>query len=126
MCIRDSPYSVVWDSSKDKDGPVTISAVATKTPGGDTATDTITVALANDATQPAPDPPVSLGKSIFFNPGEGETPPCMPNKANDDCIEPTTIEADGMTALVIEADWLHPSTQNAIGGNTPYEVYLRR
>lgn len=121
-----SPYSFVWDSSKDKDGPVTISAVATKTPGGDTATDTITVALANTTAQSAPAAPASFGKSIYFNPGEGETPPCMPNKANDDCIEPTTIEVDGMTALVIETDWLHPSSQNAIGGNAPFEVYLRR
>ncbi len=119
-------YSVVWDStSKKKDGPVTISAVVTDDEGN-TATDTITVAVNNKGGQAPPTPPARQGKSIFFNPGEGSAEPCLPDKNDENCINPNEMEVDGMTALVILQDWLPESIKNTLGSSSPFEVYLRR
>lgn len=121
-------YSVEWDLTTppaQKDGPVTISAIVTDDTGN-TAVDSIIVAVNNGGGEPVPTAPANVGKSVFFNPGEGSEEPCLPNKANDDCIKPSTIEADGMTTFVIRPDWLPDTAKGVLGGSSPFEVYLRR
>ena len=118
-------FSFDWDSTTEPDGPVTITAVITDDEGN-TASDSITVAVNNDGAQSPPDPPASQGKSVFFNPGEGSAQPCLPDKDNEACIHPDEAEADGMTALIIYQDWLPDTVKNVLGSSSPYEVYLRR
>ena len=69
------------------------------------------------AGDPAPD-----GKSVFFGPGEGSTPPCLPKK--DACNTPGTVSVMGVSAFVIDSDWLSDTAKNSLGKPQPYEVYL--
>ncbi len=64
------------------------------------------------------------GKSVFFNPGEGTLEPCLVTNAG--CIRPNTMEMAGASSVVIQKSWLSDKAQNAIGGDAPYQVYLRR
>lgn len=71
------------------------------------------------AGDPAPD-----GKSVFFGPGEGSTPPCLPK--NSACNTPGSVDAMGVSAFVVESDWLSEAAKNSLGKPQPYEVYLRK
>lgn len=62
--------------------------------------------------------------SVFFNPGEGDTPPCKPKKSS--CNLPSTINAMGTSAFVIGSASLSDAAKNSLGKAQPYEVYLRR
>lgn len=62
--------------------------------------------------------------SVFFNPGEGDTPPCKPKSGS--CTLPSTINAMGTSAFVIGSASLSDEAKNSLGKPQPYEVYLRR
>lgn len=64
------------------------------------------------------------GKSVFFHPGEGSTPPCLPKAGG--CQVPGTISAMGVSAFVIDSAWLSNEANNSLGKPQPYEVYLKR
>ncbi len=64
------------------------------------------------------------GTSVFFNPGEGDTPPCLPKSGS--CSTPNAISAMGVSAFVIGSGSLSETAKNSLGKPQPYEVYLRR
>ncbi len=68
--------------------------------------------------------PSADGRSVFFNPGEGSVPPCLPKKSA--CNTPKTIDANGASAFVIDLDWLTDKARNSLGKGAPYEVYLKK
>lgn len=64
------------------------------------------------------------GTSVFFNPGEGDTPPCLLKSGS--CDAPNQIDAMGVSAYVIGRASLSDTALNTLGQPQPYEVYLKR
>lgn len=90
--------------------------------GTTTTTTTLPPSSTTTSTTAAPSP--EDGKTVFFNPGEGSVEPCLVKNSN--CVIPKTMVMAGSSAFVIQDSWLSDEAQNAIGGSSPYEVFLRR
>jgi hypothetical protein len=72
-----------------------------------------------------PDP--TEGWSVLFSPGEGTTSPMvLGGGVNPSLEQPKTVWIEGITALVIEWDWLLDGAKNQLGGNVPLTVSLYR
>jgi hypothetical protein len=65
--------------------------------------------------------------TAIFNPGEGIASPCrFGSPPGSPCSEPRTIQLEGLSVFVLEWDWLHTGSKNALGLSSPFEVYLSR
>lgn len=63
--------------------------------------------------------------TILFSPGEGMTSPVVPAKSGG-YETPKSIDLEGVTALVLEWDWLIDDAKNQIGETAPLTVSLFR
>ena len=93
-------------------------------PTATTTTTTTTLPPSSTTTSTTAAPQPEDGKSVFFNPGEGSAEPCLVSSGN--CSTPNSLEMAGSSAFVVQESWLSPKAQNAIGGSSPYEVFLKR
>jgi hypothetical protein len=73
-----------------------------------------------------PDPTADL--TILFNPGEGTTDPLIMGNGNDAIVDgtPKKLELAGLTAFVLDWEWLFPDAKNQLGGTVPLAASLYR
>ena len=62
--------------------------------------------------------------SYLFNPGEGTDPPCYDKKGVCSIPGNSKFQLQGISAYVLEWEWLIPDAQNQLGGVAPFEVFL--
>lgn len=64
--------------------------------------------------------------SVLFNPGEGTESPIViaNNGSNTSTVGALWWELQGVSALVLEWDWLYPGAKNDLGEVAPLSVYL--